>query len=106
MSTPTAPRTTDALDLQEAVAAGRVRVLDVRTPAEFETMHIPGAYNVPLDTLKEHREELSNHLDEDVVLRVPLRGPRDPGRAGPGRCRPAQPPGPGGRGPGLGAGRW
>ncbi|MGJ7441765.1 rhodanese-like domain-containing protein [Aquipuribacter sp. MA13-6] len=68
MSTPTTTRTTDALALKEAVAAGRVRVLDVRTPAEFETMHIPGAYNVPLDTLREHREELSNHLDEDVVL--------------------------------------
>jgi rhodanese-related sulfurtransferase len=40
----------------------------VRTPAEFETGHIPGAYNVPLDLLKEHREELRNHLDEDVVL--------------------------------------
>lgn len=44
------------------------RVLDVRTPAEFEGAHIPGAYNVPLDTLKEHREEIARHLDEDVVL--------------------------------------
>lgn len=44
------------------------RVLDVRTPAEFETVHIPGAYNVPLDTLKEHREEIARHLDEEVVL--------------------------------------
>ncbi len=68
MSAPTATRTTDVAALKEAVAAGRVRVLDVRTPAEFETMHIPGAYNVPLDTLEEHRKELSNHLDDDVVL--------------------------------------
>ncbi|MFC3688858.1 rhodanese-like domain-containing protein [Aquipuribacter hungaricus] len=70
MSTPAAPRprTTDAAALQETLASGQVRVLDVRTPAEFETMHIPGAYNVPLDTLKEHREELSAHLDDDVVL--------------------------------------
>ncbi|WP_043498478.1 rhodanese-like domain-containing protein [Georgenia sp. SUBG003] len=44
------------------------RLVDVRTPAEFETVHIPGAYNVPLDTLKEHREEIARHLDEDVVL--------------------------------------
>jgi rhodanese-related sulfurtransferase len=44
------------------------RVLDVRTPAEFETAHIPGSYNVPLDTLREHRAELRRHLDEDVVL--------------------------------------
>lgn len=31
-----------------------VRILDVRTGGEFETMHIPGSYNVPLDTLGEH----------------------------------------------------
>ena len=51
--------------LQDAAAP---RLLDVRTPAEFETAHIAGAYNVPLDTLKEHREEIASHLDEDVVL--------------------------------------
>lgn len=44
------------------------RVLDVRSPAEFEAVHIPGSYNVPLDTLTEHRDELRAHLDEDVVL--------------------------------------
>lgn len=44
------------------------RVLDVRTPSEFETSHIPGSYLVPLDTLREHRGDLSRHLDEDVVL--------------------------------------
>lgn len=44
------------------------RLLDVRSPAEFQSCHIPGAYNVPLDTLKEHREELVNHLDDNVVL--------------------------------------
>jgi len=64
----TSTRKTDAQTVQEAVRDGRVRVLDVRTPAEFETMHIPGAYNVPLDTLREHRDELRNHLDDDVVL--------------------------------------
>ena len=44
------------------------RVLDVRTPGEFETVHIPGAYNVPLDLLLEHRDEIIKHLDVDVVL--------------------------------------
>ncbi|MFF0740231.1 rhodanese-like domain-containing protein [Streptomyces sp. NPDC004111] len=44
------------------------RLLDVRTPGEFRTGHIPGAYNVPLDTLREHRVELGRHLDQDVVL--------------------------------------
>lgn len=65
----TRPATLDAAGLRELIDAGRApRLLDVRTPAEFETVHIPGAYNVPLDLLKEHREELRAHLDEDVVL--------------------------------------
>ncbi len=45
-----------------------IRLLDVRTPAEFESAHIRGAYNVPLDTLGEHREELRSHVEEPVVL--------------------------------------
>ena len=40
----------------------------MRTPAEFTTAHIPGSYNVPLDLLREHRDELRQHLDQDVVL--------------------------------------
>ena len=44
------------------------RVIDVRTPGEFETAHIAGAYNVPLDLLREHRDEIIGHLDSDVVL--------------------------------------
>ncbi|SBT67140.1 Rhodanese-related sulfurtransferase [Micromonospora sediminicola] len=67
--TTTTPSTVDAVTLSELIAAGRApRLLDVRTPGEFEAAHVPGAYNVPLDLLKEHREELRNHLDEDVVL--------------------------------------
>jgi hypothetical protein len=38
------------------------RVLDVRTAGEFDTVHIPGAYNVPLDLLREHRDEIIKHL--------------------------------------------
>jgi hypothetical protein len=29
---------------------------------------MPGAYNVPLDLLREHRDEILSHLDQDVVL--------------------------------------
>ncbi|MEV4492957.1 rhodanese-like domain-containing protein [Micromonospora coxensis] len=65
----TNPATLNAAELRELIDSGRgPRLLDVRTPGEFETSHIPGAYNVPLDLLKEHREELRRHLDEDVVL--------------------------------------
>lgn len=44
------------------------RILDVRTAGEFETSHIPGSYNVPLDLLREHRDEMLRHIGEDVVL--------------------------------------
>ncbi|MFF9056721.1 rhodanese-like domain-containing protein [Streptomyces erythrochromogenes] len=44
------------------------RMLDVRTPGEFRTSRIPGAHNVPLGILREHRAELLAHLDGDVVL--------------------------------------
>lgn len=68
-TTATSARRLDVQTLQERLTADTApRVLDVRTPAEFETSHIPGAYNVPLDTLREHRAELRRHLDEDVVL--------------------------------------
>jgi rhodanese-related sulfurtransferase len=45
-------------------------ILDVRTPAEFETAHIGGSYNVPLDLLDDHRSEVAEQLDEgqDIVL--------------------------------------
>lgn len=49
-------------------SATSTRILDVRTPAEFETNHIAGSYNVPLDLLREHRDEIVEHLDTDVVV--------------------------------------
>lgn len=45
-----------------------VRLLDVRTPGEYETAHVPGAYNVPLDTLGEHADEIRATVAEPVVL--------------------------------------
>lgn len=45
-----------------------IRLLDVRTPGEYETVHIPGAYNVPLDTLGEHAAEIRATVGEPVVL--------------------------------------
>ena len=44
-----------------------VRVVDVRTGGEFESGHIPNAYNVPLDALAEHQRDLVE-LGEPVVL--------------------------------------
>lgn len=59
----------DAPSLQQSIASGdSVRILDVRSPAEFEAVHIPGAYNVPLDTLGEHAEDIQANVDRTVVL--------------------------------------
>ncbi|KOX02757.1 rhodanese-like domain-containing protein [Micromonospora profundi] len=70
MTTPTStPASLDVAALQDLIGTGQApRLIDVRTPAEFESAHIPGAYNVPLDLLREHRDELRAHLDEQVVL--------------------------------------
>ena len=49
---------TDTIDIAALQALRQrdplVRILDVRTGGEFETAHIPGSYNVPLETLVEH----------------------------------------------------
>ena len=67
--TMTAAVTIDAQDLRERLSSvAPPRIIDVRTAGEFETAHIAGAYNVPLDLLREHRDEIVTHLDEHVVL--------------------------------------
>ncbi len=58
------PAELDALIGQHA----DVRVLDVRTPGEFETAHIPGAYNIPLTDLGDALEELSGVSSRLVVV--------------------------------------
>ena len=61
--------TIDSTELRDLLlSAVPPRVLDVRTPGEFQTAHIAGAYNVPLDLLREHRDEIIEHLDQNVVL--------------------------------------
>ena len=63
------PATIDSADLRRLMdSSSPPRVLDVRTPGEFDTAHMPGAYNVPLDLLREHRDEILSHMDDDMVL--------------------------------------
>lgn len=45
-----------------------VTVLDVRSPAEFDTAHIAGSYNVPLELLDEHAAQFAARLDRHIVL--------------------------------------
>lgn len=48
-------------------AVPATRMLDVRTGGEFETAHIPGSYNVPLDDLGEHGPSIAA-ISDPVVL--------------------------------------
>ncbi|HKJ24579.1 MAG TPA: rhodanese-like domain-containing protein [Myxococcota bacterium] len=47
----------EALQAQRAAGTAPV-VIDVRTPEEFATGHIPGAVNIPFDQVVEHIGEL------------------------------------------------
>ncbi len=60
---------TDVTTLASLLDRGAdLRLLDVRTPAEFESAHIRGSYNVPLDTLAEHSAELHRRVEAPVVV--------------------------------------
>ncbi len=70
MTTATLP-STDTINAQHLRELRRedpaLRILDVRTGGEFDTVHIPGSYNVPLDTLGEHVDDLAD-VEHPVVL--------------------------------------
>lgn len=72
--TPLAPATPTVTDLDAQTLREWIDrhedliVIDVRTAAEFETMHIRGSHNVPLSLLSEHADELAERLGGRVVL--------------------------------------
>ena len=45
-----------------------VTVLDIRSAAEFGSIHVHGSYNVPLNLVAEHTEKLAPKLSNRVVL--------------------------------------
>lgn len=53
--------------------ASEAQIVDVRSAAEFETKHIPGARNIPLERLRERLSELSREREIWVVCGVGLR---------------------------------
>lgn len=65
----TVPVSVDSAQVSELLQSNpRTRLIDVRTPGEFASAHIPGSYNVPLDLLREHRAELNAQHHDPVVL--------------------------------------
>ncbi len=64
----TATPTADHIDSATLLAQAEARILDVRTPAEYETRHIEGSVNLPLDVLKSHAADVVSRLDGPVVI--------------------------------------
>lgn len=64
-----AVRSIDVAALKQAKDAGTVPVLvDVRTPGEFASGHVPGAQNIPLDTLSGKMAELEAWKSGEVYV--------------------------------------
>ena len=51
-------------------------VIDVRTPAEYGSGHLPGAINIPLDSLKQALPEIRNAAERGKILVVCASGAR------------------------------
>jgi len=60
-----------AAQLLERAKDGLVTVLDVRPPEEYDSGHLPGSINIPLDELEKHLDDL-DHSQEIVAY---CRGP-------------------------------
>lgn len=43
-------------------------ILDVRTPAEFDDGHIPGAVNIPVSDLADRLKELTPYKEKEIVV--------------------------------------
>ena len=60
-------------ELQEKGERGQVTLLDVRTPAEIAFGRIPGFMNIPLDSLRDHLDELDPAKPIYVICQSGLR---------------------------------
>ncbi|TWT78477.1 Inner membrane protein YgaP [Posidoniimonas polymericola] len=66
------PETIQPGELKSKLASGEsVKLIDVRTPAEFQEVHVDGAQNVPLD-----RIDPANHADDQTIYFVCRSGSR------------------------------
>lgn len=56
--------------LEQLTASGKIRLLDVRTPGEYEKGHLEGAVNIPVDDLRKRISEVdgSNGAKDKLVV--------------------------------------
>lgn len=69
--TPSPADSTEAsqTEIADRISAGAAPLLlDVRTPEEFTSGHVPGAVNIPHDQLPSRLGELSASRDDEVVV--------------------------------------
>lgn len=52
---------------QEMAQAGKLLVIDVRTPKEFAAEHVPGAVNIPIEELAKKIREMKVPRDTTIV---------------------------------------
>jgi rhodanese-related sulfurtransferase len=73
----TTPLTPDTLTVAQAAARlDGFTVIDVRTPAEYATGHLPGAVNVPLDRVRRALPDLRQAAERGDLLVVCASGAR------------------------------
>lgn len=53
---------------QERIKAGTITVIDVRSDHEFSAGHVPGAINLPHDSITSHLDQISHLKDKPVLL--------------------------------------
>lgn len=61
-------QTVDVAEAQALVQKNNTLVLDVRTPGEFDTAHIDGAVNIPVDRLDPHLREIVSNAGGPMVM--------------------------------------
>ena len=67
------PKTVTVDELAERLTSGKPVLIDVREPDEFARGHVPGARNIPLQTLVKSLSDLPRNRDLVVHCRNPLR---------------------------------
>lgn len=68
MTTDSIIQTVGVAEAQALLQQPNTLVLDVRTPGEFETAHIDGAVNIPVDQLDPHLREIVSNAGGTMVL--------------------------------------
>lgn len=64
----TSPEKITAAELMARMEKGKLFIVDVRTPEEYRSGHVPGAINLPLPELSSRMSELASHAHSDVYV--------------------------------------